>query len=1699
MDSDRTNDLPTIGNPSVSTLTEDSSVNVSGNLVATGTISITDADANQSSFSTTVVSAQGNLGTLTLAADGTYSYSVANSAVQYLGTGDTKVDTFTITSTDGTTKNVSFTINGVNDLPVLTGTASTLVDGAEDTSYIVTRAQLLAGWTDAENQTLLVVDPSVTNGSISAPDANGNYTITPSANYNGPITINYTVSDGSAGGASSYSTNGLVGLYRFNDANNLGLDSSGLGNNLVDKGQSLVQYTSLGQSGGGAYFPSSFAYLSTSDGKVPTGFPLGNSSYTFSVWFKDMNGTNTEGLIGYGNYGSANTVNALKLDGNGRVTNYWWSNDLDANTPAYGTSFHNVVASYDGTTRSIYFDGVLIGTSTTAGHNVQNANFAIGVTNTSEYFSGVLDDVAVYNRALSAAEVQSIAQGSLGGTAASLTLNLAAVNDAPVAVADVYAGTAVVEAGSGVSGQPAATGNVLTNDTDVDAGDTRTVTNPGTLTGTYGSLVLNANGSYTYTLDDTKPATEALTQGQQVNEVFNYTMKDTAGLTSSSTLTIAITGTNDAPLAVADVYSGTAVVEAGSIITGQPTATGNVLTNDSDVDAGDTKTITNPGTIAGAYGSLVLNANGTYTYTLDDTKAATNALAQDQQVSETFNYTIRDAAGATSSSTLTIGITGSNDAPVAVNDVLGPNTAGFAFNDATGHFYYASTNFTSYSNVQAEAASRGGYLATITDAAENDFVWNLIKQQSLPNGFVTIQYWLGATSAGNANWTWNAGPESGASVAYRNFGGGEGSDSPVFDILGYRVPALGMSWSSGQWVDYTTNFAGRSVTEIGGRATDVYGIEDRTVTVSTTLLTANDTDVDTNTLTVTAVSAATSGGATLSLSNGIISLDATGPAYQALKSGEGRIETFTYTVSDGKGGTSVGTATITIYGTNDGPVAVADVYAGTAVVEAGSGVTGQPTATGNVLTNDTDVDAGDTRTVTNPGTLTGTYGTLVLNANGSYTYTLDDTKPATEALTQGQQVNEVFNYTMKDSAGATSSSTLTITITGSNDNGAPVAVADVYAGTAVVEAGSGVTGQPTATGNVLTNDTDVDAGDTKTVTNPGTIAGTYGTLVLNADGSYTYTLDDTKAATQALTQGQQVSEVFNYTMKDTAGLTSSSTLTIGITGTNDAPLVSVVAETATGNEDTAITGTLLAGSDVDSSNLTFQIVAGTATNGSVTITNAATGAYSFTPSVNYNGPASFQYVITDGTTTSTAKTVSVTVNAVADAPTILANPATAVGSDVLVNTTSTDTQSWSTVTALTGGGYVVTWTSAATTGTDIYQRVYSSSGVGGAETRANSYTNGYQIYSSTIAMPDGGYVSAWTSSFQDGDNFGVFARRFSADGSPIFGEIQLASSTVGAQHLVNLTPLGGVYGAGSFVAVWSDNHGTANEDIRLRIIDSNFNTVGTEISVNTYTTGRQDFPTVTRLANGSFVVAWMSLDQDGDSWGVYQRRYDASGTALDTTESQIAATTVRQQGYVSLAALGTGYVATWINQRVDGQFDINFRRFDANGNAIDATDRTASISSTTEAYPAVLQLNNGGFLISWSSNNTSGSGFDVIAQRYDANGNAVGTNFIVNSTILGDQNLLGWRSNPLTQLSDGSIVFVWTDGNTPTTSETQQTRFIRAPSACHLTESRISQFQHPSPPPLQTPTAPRHFPSASPASRLVAHLMLVPCRVMDHG
>ncbi|WP_425598871.1 VCBS domain-containing protein [Brucella intermedia] len=435
---------------------------------------------------------------------------------------------------------------------------------------------------------------------------------------------------------------------------------------------------------------------------------------------------------------------------------------------------------------------------------------------------------------------------------------------------------------------------------------------------------------------------------------------------------------------------------------------------------------------------------------------------------------------------------------------------------------------------------------------------------------------------------------------------------------------------------------------------------------------------------------------------GTFTLDSTGAyTFTPDKDWNGTVPTITYTISDGEGGTDTADLTITVDPVNDAPVIAGGDQAGS-VVEAGhldDGTLnpGNPIATGSFAASDVD---GDTLSWSVLGTPDQTYGTFAIDAaTGAWSYTLDNSLSATQALNEGDEVELSFDVQVSDGQGGTETRTVVITINGTND--APVANADTGS---VSEAGvqdggnDPISGTATATGNVLTNDTDVDDGEKTTLavnevkfgdvvgTVGSSIQGTYGTLTLNSDGSYTYELDNTSTKTQSLKQGEQVTETFTYTAVDVNGATSSSTLTITVTGANDRPEITSDAQAASGevteqgtanpDQNNVVSGTLTA-SDVDKdATLTWSVVSTNGTYGTIGI-DATTGQWTYTldntraatQALNdgEKGTETFTALVTDEHGASREQVITVTVNGSNDDITGLGNETISVLEDGVVN------------------------------------------------------------------------------------------------------------------------------------------------------------------------------------------------------------------------------------------------------------------------------------------------------------------------------------------------------------------------------------------------------------------------------------------------
>ncbi len=249
--------------------------------------------------------------------------------------------------------------------------------------------------------------------------------------------------------------------------------------------------------------------------------------------------------------------------------------------------------------------------------------------------------------------------------------------------------------------------------------------------------------------------------------------------------------------------------------------------------------------------------------------------------------------------------------------------------------------------------------------------------------------------------------------------------------------------------------------------------------------------------------------------------------------------------------------------TNQAPLATADSVT---VVE-----DSLVTASGNALANDSDPEGRALR-VTNPGSYAGTVGTLMLNGNGSYSYSLANESAAVQSLAAGQSLTERFAYgvTDDDPNGAVSSeSAIVVTVLGSNDLPVPG-----FDSASTAEDASPVSG------NVLANDYDIDTGTTLTVANAGTRTGSYGALELGSDGAWRYSLANSSSAVQSLAAGQTVSERFAFNVSD--GITQvGGALSIAIAGQNDAPILVTALADQTAAANTNWNWQLPAGSFTD--------------------------------------------------------------------------------------------------------------------------------------------------------------------------------------------------------------------------------------------------------------------------------------------------------------------------------------------------------------------------------------------------------------------------------------------------------------------------------------------------------------------------------------
>ncbi|MEQ9696146.1 VCBS domain-containing protein, partial [Shimia sp. SDUM112013] len=823
---------------------------------------------------------------------------------------------------------------------------------------------------------------------------------------------------------------------------------------------------------------------------------------------------------------------------------------------------------------------------------VDTPTFVVQTGTTSPYGSFEVDASGNWTYTLDNATAQLLAGGEIVSEVFPVTaetadgesvtqnviVTITGSEDAPV-----ITGTAtgdVVE-----DGTQTATGVLVA--TDADSDDTPSfLAQTGTM-GTYGSFDVDASGNWTYTLDNA--AVQGLAGGQSVDDTFTVTAATADGESVTQTVIVTITGTEDAP-------EITGVVTGDVEEDGTQTASGSLAV--TDADAVDTPTFTaQPGTM-GTYGTFVVDAAGNWTYSLD------NALAQSVAGGETeddvFTVTATTGDGETVTQTVTVTITGAEDAPEITGTATGAVQEDVTLS-ATGILVATDADAVDMPTFLAQTGTAGAYGSFDVDAAGNwTYTLDNAVAQALAGGDVMTE-----------TFTVTAQTVDGETVA----------QTVTVTVSGTEDDPVITGTTTGDVAEDGTQTATGALV-----ATDADGVDTPTFTAQTgTVGTYGSFDVD------------VSGNWTFTLDNNSV---------QFLAGGQTTTDSFTVTATTTDGETATETVVVTITGDEDAPV-ITGTVAGN-VSEDGTLV-----ATGSLATSD--VDAVDTPTFQEQSGTAGTYGTFILNTAGGWTYVLDNA--AAQALSGGQNFDEVFTVTSVTGDGETVTENVTVTIAGSED--APTITATTT-GTVVEDT------ILTASGSLVTSD--ADAADSPTIT-AQTTAGAYGTFTA-ADGSgWTYTLDN--AAAQALAGGVSTTEVFTVEATTGDGETVTETVTITVTGTEDAPIISGTTTGAVQEDGTLVASGIALATDADTGDIPVFTPQPPIDGGYGTFTMDGAGNWTYTLNNTTAQSLSGGQVVTenfsitaetlDGETVT--DTVSITVTGTEDAPVISGTTTGAVEED----------------------------------------------------------------------------------------------------------------------------------------------------------------------------------------------------------------------------------------------------------------------------------------------------------------------------------------------------------------------------------------------------------------------------------------------------
>ncbi|MGG2021007.1 retention module-containing protein [Pseudomonas sp. S8] len=1019
----------------------------------------------------------------------------------------------------------------------------------------------------------------------------------------------------------------------------------------------------------------------------------GNGTETFTYTITDSDGdTSTANLVlQIHNNDDPVLINGLNAEG-GELTvyekNLSTGSEPDSNALTQSGTF--TITALDGVT-TLTVGGIAVVTNGVAAGFPQSVTTPLGCTLTITGFNAATGVVS-YSYTLDHNDAHPTANGANNlpeqfavtvvddnGTTANATLDVNVIDDLPKAVNDSNANTASET-------NLTLTGNVLTNDVQ---GADRVPTGPvtaGTFTGTYGTLELHTDGTYTYTLNPTDADFKNLHGGGNGTETFTYTITDSDGDTSTANLVLQIHN-NDDPVVISglDVNGGELTVYEKNLSTGSapdPTAltqsgtftitaldgvttltVGGIAVVTNGVAAGFPQSVTTPlGSTLTITGFNAATGVVSYSYTLDHNDAHPTANGANN-LPEQFAVTVVDDNGTTANATLDVNVI--DDLPKAVND-SNANTA-------------SETNLTLTGNVLTNDVQGADRVPTGPVTA-GTFTGTYGTLELHTDG--TYTYTLNPTDAdfknlhgggnGTENFTYTITDSDGDTSTANLVLQIHNNDDPVvlngLDVNGGELTVYEKNLSTGSAPDPTalTQSGTFTITALDGVTTlTVGGIAVVTNGVAAGFPQSVTTPLG-STLTITGFNAAT----------GVVSYSYTldhNDAHPTANGANNLPEQFAVTVVDDNGTTANATLDVNII--DDLPKAVNDSNANTASET-------NLTLTGNVLTNDVQ---GADRVPTGPvtaGTFNGTYGTLELHTDGTYTYTLNPTDADFKNLHGGGNGTETFTYTITDSDGDTSTANLVLQIHNNDDpvvlngldvNGGELTVYEknlsdgsspnpsalTQSGTFTVTALDGL--QTLTVGGIAVVSNGVAAGFPQSAVTPlGSTLTITGYNPATGVVSYSYTLVDNEAHPTA-NGANSLTENFNVVATDGDGSTASGQINVNII--DDLPTakadtgsvveggtvnVSVLGNDVTGADGAAAGGAVVgvrAGGDTSSSAIGGLNSNINGTYGYLTLDAAGNAIYHSNPnSVNPPGATdTFTYTIRDGDGDESTTTLTINV------------------------------------------------------------------------------------------------------------------------------------------------------------------------------------------------------------------------------------------------------------------------------------------------------------------------------------------------------------------------------------------------------------------------------------------------------------------------